>query len=147
MLDRASMIDALSNVDAAYAVTSPFGCGVEEELRQGETIIAAAQPASLPWLVFGSVASADRAPVPHFQSKARLEGVLRASGVPWTIVAPSYFYENVLGSRDALAAGELPLALPATTPLHQVALANLGALVNAVLTRRSEHLSTRVEVA
>jgi uncharacterized protein YbjT (DUF2867 family) len=147
MLDRASLIGALSEVDVVYAVTTSFGTGAEEEVRQGETIIAAAQSASLPWLVLASVASAERAPVPHFQSKARIEAALRASGVPWTIIAPSYFYENVLGSQDALAAGELPLALPATTPLHQVALANLGALVEAVLARRDEHLSSRIEVA
>lgn len=147
MLDRESLVRALSDVDAAYAVTTPFAGGAEEEVRQGEGIVAAAQAASLPWLVFGSVASAGRAAVPHFQSKARIERALRGSGVPWTIVAPSYFYENVLGSREALAAGELPLALPATTPLHQVALANLGSVVAAVLARREEHLSARLEVA
>jgi uncharacterized protein YbjT (DUF2867 family) len=147
MLDPESIIEPLSQVDAAYAVTTPFGGGADDEERQGEAIIAAAQAASLPWLVFGSVASAERAPVPHFRSKARIEHLLRESGVSWTVVAPSYFYENVLGSRDALAAGELPLALPAGTPLHQVSLANLGAVVTAVLARRDEHLSARIEVA
>jgi uncharacterized protein YbjT (DUF2867 family) len=147
MLDPQSLIEPLSQVEAAYAVTTPFGGGAEEEERQGEAVIAAAQAASLPWLLFGSVASAERAPVPHFRSKARIERRLRESGVPWTVIAPSYFYENVLGSREALAAGELPLALPADTPLHQVALANLGAVVRAILARRDEHLSARIEVA
>jgi uncharacterized protein YbjT (DUF2867 family) len=147
MLDPESLIEPLSQVEAAYAVTTPFGGGADDEERQGEAIIAAARAASLPWLVFGSVASAERAPVPHFRSKARIELLLRESGVPWTVIAPSYFYENVLGSREALAAGELPLALPADTPLHQISLANLGAVVRAVLARRDEHLSARVEVA
>jgi uncharacterized protein YbjT (DUF2867 family) len=147
MLDPESLVGPLSQVEAAYAVTTPFGGGAEEEVRQGEAIVAAAQAASLPWLVLGSVASAERASVPHFQSKARIERLLRESGVPWTIIAPSYFYENVLGAREALAAGELPLALPADTPLHQVCLANLGAIVREVLARRDEHLSARIEVA
>jgi len=147
MLNPESLIEPLSQVEAAYAVTTPFGGGADEEERQGEAIIAAAQAASLPWLLLGSVASAERAPVPHFQSKARIERRLRESGVSWTVIAPSYFYENVLGSREALVAGELPLALPADTPLHQLSLANLGAVVRAVLARRDEHLSARIELA
>jgi uncharacterized protein YbjT (DUF2867 family) len=147
MLEPESLIEPLAQVEAAYAVTTPFGGGADEEERQGEAIIAAAQAASLPWLVFGSVASAERAPVPHFRSKARIERLLRESGVPWTVIAPSYFYENVLGARETVVAGELSLALPAETPLHQVSLANLGALVRAVLARRDEHRSARIEVA
>ncbi len=67
--------------------------------------------------------------------------------MPWTVVAPSYFYENVLGSVDSLRQGVLPMPLPAQTPLHQVALRDLGAVVAAILNRREEHLSERIEVA
>jgi hypothetical protein len=63
------------------------------------------------------------------------------------VVAPSYFYENVLGARAAIREGRLPIALPRDKPLHQVSLANLGAFVTAVLNRREEHISKRVEVA
>lgn len=145
--DRASLVAAFAGVDAAYAITTPFEHGAQEELDQGENIVAAAEEAGLPWLVLASVAAADRAPVPHFASKARIEKRLRDSAVPWTIVAPSYFYENVLGSRAAIREGTLPIALPSEKPLHQVELANLGALVLAVLERREEHLSQRIEVA
>jgi uncharacterized protein YbjT (DUF2867 family) len=67
--------------------------------------------------------------------------------IPWTVVAPSYFYENALGARTAIREGRLPIALPADKPLQQVALANLGTLVVAILGRREEHLGVRVEVA
>ena len=100
----------------------------------------------MPWLILASVAAADRAAVPHFQSKARVEARLHDTSVPWTVVAPSYFYENVLGTQS-LRDGVLELPLPVTTPLHQVALRDLGALVAAILNRRDEHLSQRVEVA
>jgi uncharacterized protein YbjT (DUF2867 family) len=85
--------------------------------------------------------------VPHFKSKARIEEKLRAGPVPWTILAPSYFYENVLGSADAIRDGALPMALPTDTPLDQVALRDLGSLVALILRRRDEHLSARIEVA
>jgi uncharacterized protein YbjT (DUF2867 family) len=145
--DADSIARAMDGVEAAYAITTPFEGGADDELGQGENIIAAAQGADLPWLILASVAAADRAPVSHFRSKAQIEQQLKETAIPWTVIAPSYFYENVLGSRDAIREGKLPIALPADTPLHQVALATLGALVVAVLRRRDEHLSRRVEVA
>jgi uncharacterized protein YbjT (DUF2867 family) len=145
--DPSSIEQALASVPVAYAVTTPFERGADEEARHGEAIIAAAVRAQLPWLIFASVAAAARAPVPHFKSKARIEEQLRAAPVPWTILAPSYFYENVLGSAESIRAGALPMPLPADTPLDQVALKDLGALVAVVLERRDEHLSTRIDVA
>ncbi len=145
--DPASIARALSAVPVAYAVTTPFERGADAELRQGEAIVDAAAEARLPWLIFASVAAAERAHVPHFQSKARIEKRLRESSVPWTVLAPSYFYENVLGLREAIIEGSLPLPLPADKPLHQVALRDLGAVAAAILARRDEHLSTRIEIA
>ena len=145
--DADALTPAFADAAAVYAVTTPFADGVEGEVRQGGAIVTAAERAGLPWLVLASVAAADRADVPHFRSKAQIEARLRATDVPWTVVAPSYFFENVLGRDGGLPAGELPMAVPADRPLHQVALEDLGALVAAVLARRDEHLGVRVEVA
>ena len=145
--DQASLASALATVPVAYAVTTPFQSGAAAEVRQGETIIRAATQVRLPWLILASVAAADRADVPHFVSKAQIEARLRATDVPWTVVAPSYFYENVLGVSDSIRRGVLPLPLPPGTPLDQLALADLGAVVAAILARREEHLSQRVELA
>jgi uncharacterized protein YbjT (DUF2867 family) len=145
--DEWSLAQAFSTVPVAYAITTPFENGADAEVRQGDTIIRAAAQAGLPWLILASVAAADRATVPHFRSKARIEAQLQSASVPWTVVAPSYFYENVLGSRESLLRGVLPMPMPVRTPLHQVALRDLGAIVAAILERRDEHLSQRVEVA
>jgi uncharacterized protein YbjT (DUF2867 family) len=148
LTDESSLQRAFGDVGRVYAVTTPFAGGPEAEVEQGATIVRAATAVGLDWLLLASVASAGRAPVPHFESKARTEAELRASDVPWTVIAPSYFYENVAGSaREAAATGELPLPLPSDVPLHQVALADLGRVVAAVLGRRDEHLGYRVEVA
>ena len=145
--DERSLARAMSSTPVAYAITTPFEDGADAEVRQGEAIIRAAVEAGLPWLIFASVAAAPRAEVPHFQSKARIEERLRDASVPWTVVAPSYFYENVIGSRAAILQGLLPLPMPVEKPLHQVGLRDLGAVVAAILDRREEHLSERVEIA
>jgi uncharacterized protein YbjT (DUF2867 family) len=145
--DEGSLARAFGEVAAVYAVTTPFEHGAEGEQRQGASIVNAASKVGLAWLILASVAASERAAVPHFQSKARIEKQLSETTIPWTVIAPGYFYENVLSARESIRAGELPIALPAEKPLHQVALADLGALVAAVFNRREEHLSTRIEVA
>jgi uncharacterized protein YbjT (DUF2867 family) len=148
LFDVASLTPAFTDVDAVYAVTTPFEDGPDGEERQGEVIITAAQTAGLAWLVLASVASAGTiSSVPHFASKWQIEQRLAASSVPWTVIAPGYFYENVLGSLPAINGGLLPIAIPPDKPLAQVALANLGQLVATVLAQPDEHLGVRVEVA
>jgi len=110
--DRASIGRALAGKDSCYAVTTPFEGGPQQEVRQGANMIAAAEEANLPWFILASVASARDADVPHFASKAQIERALEGAGLAWTILAPSYFYENVLSLRAAVQAGSLPLALP-----------------------------------
>jgi uncharacterized protein YbjT (DUF2867 family) len=148
LLDVDSLTSAFSETSVVYAITTPFESGTGEEERQGATIIAAAEAAGLKWLVLASVASADRTDaVPHFASKRHVELQLASTTVPWTVIAPSYFYENLLGSIDSIRSGVLPMAVPADKPLAQVSLENLGELVVTVLGQRAEHLGIRVEVA
>jgi uncharacterized protein YbjT (DUF2867 family) len=145
--EERTVTDAMAAVASAYAITTPFEDGPEGEERQGRVQISSAVTAGLPWLILASVAAAGRANVPHFTSKERIEQALAQTALDWTVVAPSYFYENVLGSREAIGGGHLDLALPGDTPLHQVALENLGAVVAAVVSRKDEHLGVRVEIA
>ena len=148
LLDRESLLDAMTGAIAVYAVTTPFSAGPEGELRQGEQLIAAAQATEVPWLILASVASADRATgIPHFESKWRIEQQLQGSSVPHTVVAPTYFYENLADPAEIVSAGELILPLSPGRPLQQVALQDLGAVIVAVLDRRQELLGVRLEVA
>jgi uncharacterized protein YbjT (DUF2867 family) len=143
-----SLIAAMRGICAVYAVTTPFGADPDAEVEQGEHIIAAARKAEAPWLILASVASADRATgIPHFESKAQIEQQLAASSIPYTVVAPTYFYENLGDLDEIIASAHLALPLPATRPLQQVALADLGALVVALLDRQDEFLGQRIEVA
>jgi uncharacterized protein YbjT (DUF2867 family) len=148
LLDTGSLVAAMRGAAAVYAVTTPFAAGEAREIEQGSHIIAAAEQARVPWLILASVASADRSTgIPHFESKARIEQQLRASRVPHTVVAPTYFYENLGDPAAIVASGELSLPLGASRPLQQVAVADLGALVVALLDRRRDFVGHRIEVA
>lgn len=146
--DATSLTAAFGGASAAYAVTTPFESGTDAEVRQGKAIVEAAGRAGLAHLVLASVASADRSTgVPHFESKARIERMLAQAGLPATVVAPTYFFENALGGLDEIAQGVLPLAIPGDTPLQQIARRDLGAVVAAVIADPERWIGRRVEVA
>lgn len=147
LLDEASLRDALHGVPAAFGLTTPFGGEPDAELRQGRALLAAAAAAGLPHLVLASVASARRRTgIPHFEAKAAVEDLLTASGLPHTITAPSYFFENV---RGAVASGAdvLPIPLSADRPLQQIALADLGQVIATVLLDPARYAGERIELA
>src|SRR5438067_11819567 len=135
--DHDSLVRAARGVDAVYAMGTPFE-GSEKETAQGITVTDTAKAAGVAHLIYSSVASANRATgIPHFDSKYEVEKHLQASGVPYTIVAPVYFMENLLEPWlvPGLRQGKLAMALPARRSLQQVAVADIGAFVAAVIER------------
>ena len=95
--DPASLGAAMQNVAGAFVMTTPFEAG-------------AASDRQIPHLVFSSVAAADQhTGVPRFDSKAAIEKDLAASGLTYTITAPTYFFDNPLGGLDRIYAGILEL--------------------------------------
>jgi uncharacterized protein YbjT (DUF2867 family) len=146
--DRAALSAAMRGVGAAFALTTPFEAGVDAEVTQGHTILAAAVDSQIPHLVFSSVASADQhSGVPHFNSKAVIEKELTSTGLPYTITAPTYFFDNALGGEDQINAGILELPLPPDCALQQLARADLGAFVAKVLLDPEPFVGQRIELA
>jgi len=95
--DRAALERAMREVDAVFAMSTPFEAGTQAEERQGVTVADAAKAVGLQHLVYTSVASADqKTGIPHFDSKARVEAHIRSLAVPATVLAPAYFMENVV---------------------------------------------------
>jgi uncharacterized protein YbjT (DUF2867 family) len=146
--DRTALTAAMRGTAAAFALTTPFESGPAAEVEQGRAIIAAAEAAGLPFLVFSSVAGATAGSgVPHFESKAAVERELAGSGLPHTVVAPTYFYDNALGGYQDLLRGTLELSLPEDHPLQQLGRSDLGALVRLVLADPGRFTGRRIELA
>jgi uncharacterized protein YbjT (DUF2867 family) len=146
--DRASLAAAMRGTQAVFALTTPFEDGVDVEVAQGRAIVAAAHDARVPHLVFSSVAGADTdSGVPHFQSKARIEAELAGGEVPYTVLGPTYFFDNALGGAQDICDGVLQLPLPADRPLQQLARPDLGAFASKVLLTPGAYTGQRIELA
>ncbi len=148
--DAASIQRAAEGADAFFLMATPYEKGVEAEVRQAQHAAAAAKSAGVKQLVYSSVASADRdTGIPHFESKREVERYVQGLGVPYTIVAPAFFMENLLGPMflRGLRAGALSMPLSADRPLQMVALTDLAAFVRLVLERPGEHQGRRIDLA
>jgi uncharacterized protein YbjT (DUF2867 family) len=81
----ASLSRTLEDVYGVYSVQS-FTDNQEEEVRQGNNLIDAANRAAISHFVYSSVAAAD-------ESKGRIEEHLRDAGLPYTIFRPVFYGE------------------------------------------------------
>jgi uncharacterized protein YbjT (DUF2867 family) len=148
--DRDSLVRAMRGADAVYAMSTPYEEGTEKEIGQGITIADAAKAAGMTHFVYSSVASANRGTgISHFDGKHAVEKHIHASGMPYTIVAPVFFMENLLAPwmLSGLREGKLALAMPASRSLQQIAVADIGAFVAAVIERGDSVFGRRFDIA
>jgi len=148
--DVASLKRAAAEMDAVFVMATPMERGMESETRQGVNFMDAARSAGVKQIVYSSVAGADRnTGVPHFESKYRVEQHLRTLDVPFTIIAPVYFMENLLApwNSGALSSGTYAVALPATRRLQQIAIADIAAFTAEVIARPAEFAKQRIDIA
>jgi len=144
--DRASLERAMHGVDAVYLMATPFGAGIDAEIRQGTTAADVAAEAEVRHLVYSSVSDADRQTgIPHFDSKYAIEQHIRGLGIPHTIIAPAYFMENL--DLRGVSTGRLVLPLSASRTLQQTAVEDIAGFAALVLERRESFLGARVNFA
>jgi uncharacterized protein YbjT (DUF2867 family) len=128
MEDFDSLRRALDGVHGVFAMATPYEKGSETEVRQGKSLVDAAQRAAVSHFVYSSVGSADRGTgIPHFDSKYEIEKHLQATGLQYTILRPVFFMENWLGMRQQIQQGVLAQPLRPDTRLQMVAVPDIGA--------------------
>jgi uncharacterized protein YbjT (DUF2867 family) len=148
--DPPTMRAAAAGVDALFATGTAHRAGPAGEIRHGRVIADAAAAAAVPHLVYCSGdGAAEDSPLPLFRAKFEVERHIRRVGVPHTILAPTYFMENVFNpwNLPALSAGRYPSPIPVDRVLQQTAVADLIAFAALVIERPSEFFAERVEVA
>ena len=148
--DRESVIRAASGVDAVYAMTSFFESGLEAEVRQGRTIADAVKAADVEHFLYASVANADQSTaIPHFDSKYEIEEHIKLLGMPHTIVAPVFFFENLLNpwTLPGLIDGTLALPVTPDRPVQQISVQDISSFVALVLESPDRFQGKRIDIA
>lgn len=148
LCDRASLDLALKGVKKVFLMTTFFEEGMEAEVRQGITMIDAAQAAGVEHLVFSSVSSADKnTGIPHFESKWKVEQYIHKVGLPATILRPVGFMENFGTYWPPSPEGVLSLPLWPETSSMMIALRDIGAFAAAAFTRPEDFIGESIDLA
>ena len=119
--NREGIFSALTGVEAVY-YCSPLAVGHNEpfavEQSRGRNIVDAAQSAGVKHFVLLSAMGPETAPgVALIETKRAIEGDLAARGLPYTILRPSMFMDNV-----AMAGPEALLSIGLAWPFSERAL-------------------------
>lgn len=118
-----------------------------DEVTIGQAVIAAARSGGIEHFVYHSVLHPQTEAMPHHWQKLRVEEKLFESGLPYTILQPSAYMQNVLAYWDQIRQqGVYPIPYPAETRLGMVDLEDVAAAATVVLTQPG-HIGATYELA
>ena len=90
---------SLQGVRAVYHIPPNVSPG---EFRIGQTVISAARSSGVEQFVFHSVMHPQTESMPHHWQKLRVEESLFESGLPFTILQPTAYMQNLLAHWDSI---------------------------------------------
>lgn len=118
---------ALENVWGVYHLAPNVH---PDEVGMAERVTTSAAAAGAGRLVFHSVLHPDDASMPHHLRKAQAEGVVRSAGVPWTVLRPAAYHQNLV---PAALVGEIAVPYSLDSPFTNVDLGDVALVAATVL--------------
>jgi uncharacterized protein YbjT (DUF2867 family) len=131
LLDDGDVREAAGGVDAVYHICPNVH---PEEEAIGRRVLAAAREAGVARFVFHSVLHPQVEAMPHHWAKLRVEEQLFESGLPFTILQPAPYMQNILGQWHTIVSEgiyRVPYAL--ATRIAMVDLEDVAAAAAQVL--------------
>lgn len=96
---HADLLSAMKDVDVVYYICPTAH---EDEAKIGRTAIAAAKESGISKFVYQSVLHSIEPELPHHRQKLEIEKALVDSGLPYSIVQPAPFMQNILNTKEIL---------------------------------------------
>lgn len=131
--DVAALQQAMQGVRALYHICPNMH---PDEVVIGRQVIAAALAANVEHFVYHSVLHPQTATMPHHWHKLQVEELLFASRLPFTILQPTAYMQNILaGWAKICNEGRYLVPYPAETRIALVDLEDVAAVAATVLTQ------------
>jgi len=143
LLDQSVMERAVRGVRAIYHIAPNVS---PDELPIGRNVIAAAQSADVERFVFHSVLHPQIEAMPHHWQKMRVEELLFESDLPFTILQPTAYMQNVLAYwNQIIENGRYSIPYLQETRLSLVDLEDVAQAAAIVLTEPG-HIGATIEL-
>jgi len=128
MLDQKAVNEAFIGVSTVYHICPAVN---PHEVEIGQMIIKAARLAKVEHFVYHSVLHSVLQDMPHHQKKLMVEELLVDSGIPYTIIQPAVFMQNILMSWKSLSEKGIFQQKFFTTPETRICMIDLEDLSEA----------------
>jgi len=138
MLEPADLVRAVDGARAVIHIGPPMH---PREAQMGHGVVAAARAAGVGHIVQFSVTHPQLEPLLNHQSKLAVERVVLLSRMPFTILQPMHYMQNIDIAR-AVATGELAQPYDPATPLAHVDLEDVAEVAARVVTDPTHHYAT-----
>ncbi|HUS94927.1 MAG TPA: NmrA family NAD(P)-binding protein [Patescibacteria group bacterium] len=116
------------------------------EVEYGRRIIEASQKAGVDRFVYHSVLHPQIQAMPHHWAKMRVEEIVFESGLPFTILQPAAYMQNLLAYWNDIVSGSLPIPYSADTLLGMVDLQDVAEAA-AIVISDPKHEGATYELA
>jgi uncharacterized protein YbjT (DUF2867 family) len=145
--DVASLDHAVAGVHGVFSIQ--LSIDFEAENRQARNLADAAKRAGVSHIVATLAAGAgmEGTGLERFASKRRIADYLKGLGAPLTILRPTGFMENYLGSRAAILGGALAGATAPGTLNWYIAVGDIGAFAAAAFASPSDFVGAEIDLA
>jgi uncharacterized protein YbjT (DUF2867 family) len=138
--DRFTLDEALGEVRAVFHIPPNMH---PDELLIGRTLIEASQQAGVERFVYHSVLQPHIESMPHHWAKMRVEEALFTSELPFTILQPAAYIQNILRQLDSIQEeGVYRTPYPVDTRLSLVDLEDVAVVAARVLTKSGHFFAT-----
>ena len=147
-LDKPDSLEQVMNgIDSVFLMGTWVEVGTEGETRRGKMMVDIAKEKKIEHIVYSSVVNADKnTGIPHFESKYKVEQHIKNSGIPYTIIGPTFFMGNLL-SYPLGQQGQVALPLSPSRILQQSAVENIAEFSALALERRNSFIGKRIDIA
>jgi len=140
--------DPVADADAVFAVTNFWTQGYDGQVQQGKNVATVAAEEGVDQFVFSGVGSHDEdTGIPHFDSAAEIDDHIRGLDLPWTVLKPVFFYENLEAFAEDILEGTLALPLAEGVSLQMVSTDDLGHAAAVALANPDEFVGEAVDLA
>jgi uncharacterized protein YbjT (DUF2867 family) len=149
-LDKPDSLEQVMNgIDSVFLMGTWVEVGTEGETRRGKMMVDIAKEKKIEHIVYSSVVNADKSTgIPHFDSKYKVEQHIKNSGIPYTIIGPTFFMDNLHSySLAGLQQGQVALPLSPSRILQQSAVENIAEFSALALERRNSFIGKRIDIA
>lgn len=144
LLDQAVFDEAVDGIKAIYHICPNVS---PDEVEIGRIAISKSRSYGVERFVYHSVLHPQTKDMPHHWAKLQVEELILQSGLPFTILQPAAYMQNILGNWDLIAeSGIFPIPYPVETRISVVDLQDVAEVAAKVISDH-KHSGATYELA